>query len=151
MLDRIIEFFRGRKADSAKARAYLATRSTSLFRESLEDYDLFTRYVGAVEPPAILIGTARDSSGREVPIEYALDDLYCMSLIQGMTGSGKTSFATHIHASALMQSGRMGVIDCKSGFYDTALEWAGAMAYAMDEDTRDAFIRPLCMRSKADA
>ncbi|HXN41758.1 MAG TPA: TraM recognition domain-containing protein [Myxococcaceae bacterium] len=64
-------------------------------------------------------------------------------MVQGGTGSGKTKFMTSVVSRALRERTPVGVIDCKSGFYDAALEWAGSVAYGLAEPARSDFIRSL--------
>jgi len=137
------ERLRGRARDEAKARRYLAEAAGSEFRELMADYDVFVEPLAAVPEPAVLIGTTRDSAGREIPVRLAADELYTHWLVQGGTGSGKTSFMTSIVSRALREGAPIGVIDCKAGFYDAALEWAGSVAYSLPEPERTAFIRRL--------
>ncbi len=145
MLERLIEIARGRAADQGKARAYLAHHAAESFREMLADYDAFVPHASRVEEPALPLGTARASSGEEIPVRLPWEDIYCHWLVQGGTGTGKTTFATWLVRNALRESQGIGVLDCKSGFFDAAILWAGATAYAMAPERREAFARRLAI------
>src|SRR5882762_10255089 len=119
-----LELFRRRSRDEAKARRYVAAEASLVFREVMADYDTFVEHVAAIPESAVLIGTAQDSAGTEVPVRLPADELYTHWLVSGGTGSGKTSFMTSVVSRALRERAPIAVIDCKSGFYDAALEWA---------------------------
>lgn len=138
-----LELLRRRRRDEVKARQYVAEESSAVFREIMADYDVFVDYLSTIPDSAVLIGTTRDSTGAEIPVRLPADELYTHWLVQGGTGSGKTSFMTSIVSRALGEGAPVGVIDCKSGFFDAALEWAGSVAYSLPEPERSAFIRRL--------
>lgn len=143
MLERLVELSRRRSVDVAKARAVLGERAASEFRSLVADCDAFVPYAAEVKEPALLVGTARGSSGGEVLIRLPLDELFCHWLVSGGTGTGKTTFVTGIAAAALRQGCPVGVIDCKSGFFEAAIRWAGAIAHGMDRGGRETFVRRL--------
>src|SRR5262249_23485368 len=130
-LDQLTGIIRGADMDKAKARDYLAQRFNETLREEVGDYDMFVSEILKVKDPALLIGTSKDSLGNEIPVRLGFKDAACHWLIQGSTGSGKTSFATHVLAEMLSQGRPIGVVDCKSGFFEAAVRWAGATAYKM--------------------
>jgi len=138
-----LEFWRRRGRDEVKARQYVAEQASSVFRETMADYDVFVDHLREIPDSAVLIGTTRDSGGNDIPVRLPADELYTHWLVQGGTGSGKTSFMISIVSRALREGAPVGVIDCKSGFYDAALEWAGSVAYGLSEPERSAFIRRL--------
>src|SRR5262249_22487203 len=113
------------------------------FREEVAEYDMFVSDMLKVKEPALSIGTARDSLGIEIPVRLGFKAAACHWLIQGGTGSGKTSFATHVLAEMLSQGRPIGIVDCKSGFFDAAVRWSGALTYNMNEPRRNEFIRSL--------
>lgn len=145
MLERLIEVVRGRTADQAKAHAYLAEHAAASFREMLADYDAFVPHVSRVEEPALLLGAAKDSSGAEIPVRLPWEDVSCHWLVQGGTGTGKTTLVTWLVASALREGQGVGVLDCKSGFFDAAILWAGAIAYRAKPERREAFVKRLAI------
>jgi hypothetical protein len=138
-----LERWRGRGRDEAEARAYIAEQASAVFREIMADYDVFVDHLAAVPEPSVLIGTTRDSTGTEIPVRLPADELYTHWVVQGGTGTGKSSFMTSIVSRALREGAPIGVIDCKEGFFGAALAWAGSVAYDLPEPERSAFIRRL--------
>lgn len=138
-----LEFWRQRGRDEVKARQYVAEQASSVFRETMADYDSFVEHLAEIPESAVLIGTARDSRGHEIPVRLPAEELCTNWLVQGTPGSGKTSFMISVVSRALQEGAPVGVIDCKSGFYGAALEWAGSVAYGLSEPERSAFIRRL--------
>ena len=143
LLNHLTGIIRGTDLDRAKAQEYLADKFNETFSEAVAEYDTFVSHMLNVKEPAISIGSAKDSLGNEIPVRLGFKDSACHWLIQGSTGSGKTSFATHVLAEMLSQGRAIGVVDCKSGFFEASIRWAGAMAYNMDELRRKDFIRSL--------
>jgi hypothetical protein len=138
-----LERWRRRGRDEVKARQYVAAEASAVFRETMADYDTFVEHLAEIPDSAVLIGTARDSGGNEIPVRLPAEEICTNTLVQGTPGSGKTSFMISIVSRALREGAPVGVIDCKSGFYDAALEWAGSVAYGLSEPERSAFIRRL--------
>ena len=145
MLSQLIELCRGRTRDKEKAKEHLHDQAESSFQDIVEEYDSFVPYMRKIPESALHIGTAKDSVGNNIPVRLTRDDLYCHWLVQGGTGTGKTSFATWMLSRALCERLPIGVLDCKSGFFDTAIQWAGALAYRMDETKRTEFIQSLAI------
>lgn len=131
--------------DVPKARNTVAARHADLVRTHLVDggYDDFLPHMSRVGDPSILLGTTEDSAGKPVPVRMPLDDLATHLLITGATGSGKTSFATWLLASAMRNGLPVSSLDCKSGFHDLVLRWAAVHAYGLPRNERAAFIRRL--------
>jgi hypothetical protein len=138
-----LERWRRRGRDEIKARQYVTAETSLVFREVMADYDTFVEHLAEIPESAVLIGTARDSAGNEIPVRLPADELCTNWLVQGTPGSGKTSFMISVVSRALREGAPVGVIDCKSGFYEAALEWAGSVAYGLSEPDRSAFIRRL--------
>src|SRR5262249_24385107 len=145
MMEWFIETFRGRQADWIKARKYIAESANSSFKEIMQGYDAFVPYMDEVSEPSILIGTGKDSLGNEVPVRIATSEIHRNWLITGGTGSGKTSFVASVFARGLEHGYGIGLIDCKEGFFDSALRQVGAMAYRMQTAQRQQFIRSLAV------
>ena len=145
VLIRWIELTRRRSVDRRKAQAYSAAVADAEFRAAMADYDSFVDVAGAVVEPAFPIGTAKDSAGDAIPIRLALDSLAAHWLVQGSTGVGKTTFAGSLMAWSLGQQAPIGTIDCKSGFFQSAIRSAGAIAYELSPDDREVFIRRLAV------
>src|SRR5215470_7509413 len=142
-LDQLTGIIRGTDLGRAKARDYLAQRFNETLREEVAEYDTFVSHMLNVKEPALSIGTSKDSLGNEIPVRLGFKDAACHWIIQGGTGSGKTSFATHVLAEMLSQGRPIGIVDCKSGFFDAAVRWSGALTYNMDEPRRNEFIGSL--------
>src|SRR2546426_6958260 len=60
-----LELWRRRGRDESQARQYVAEQSSAVFREIMADYDTFVEHLAAIPASAVLIGTARDSAGKE--------------------------------------------------------------------------------------
>jgi hypothetical protein len=145
MIDWFVETFRGRQSDWIKARKYIKEAANSSFKEIMQGYDAFVPYMDDVEDPSILIGTAKDSLGNDVPVRIATSEIHRNWLITGGTGSGKTSFVSSVFARALEHGYGIGLVDCKEGFFDSALRQVAAMAYRMEPVQRQEFIRSLAV------
>lgn len=143
MIERLIQACRGWGADRAKARAYLAHQAETEFRELMADYDGFVPVMAQAPEPALPLGTARDSLGTPVEVRLPLEDLAAHCLVSGATGSGKTTFVTGLLAEALRQGHPVGTLDCKAGFFEASLAWAGAIAYRLPPEQRRVFVRRL--------
>jgi hypothetical protein len=143
MIDWFVEALRGRQSDWIKARKYIAESARSSFKEIMSGYDEFVAHMDEVSEPSILIGTGKDSLGNEVPVRIATDEIHRNWLITGGTGSGKTSFVASVFARALEHGYGIGLVDCKEGFFDSALRQVAAMAYGMEPALRQQFIHSL--------
>ena len=131
MLQRSIEIIRRRRTDHLKARRYATEVSAANYRAAMRDYDAFVPAMGGVSAPAFEVGTARDSTGSPVSVRLGLNDWASHWMVQGSTGSGKTTFATSLAATRLASGYPTGVVDCKAGFFDAAIDWLAAVAYRM--------------------
>jgi hypothetical protein len=145
LLERLVEILRRANLDKAKAQKYLADRANEQFRDTVSDYDAFVAHMLNVKEPSVAIGTATDAIGNEIPARLELRDSACHWLIQGSTQSGKTSFATLVVAGILSHVHPVGVVDCKSGFFEAAIRWTGALAYRMEHWQRTKFIQSLAV------
>src|SRR5215813_1055324 len=113
MIEWFVETFRGRQSDWVKARKYIAESANSSFKEIMQGYDAFVPYMDEVSEPSILIGTAKDSLGNEVPVRIPTDEIHCNWLVTGAPGSGKTTFVTSAFVHALKHGHGVGFLDCK--------------------------------------
>src|SRR5262249_43432092 len=145
VLNWIIEKARTQGADQVKAHQYLSKSADENFRDIMRTYDAFVQYMEQVSDPSILIGTARDSLGQDVPVRIPTNEIHRNWLVTGASGSGKTSFVTSVFVQALEHGYPMGILDCKNDFFDTALRWAAAKAYRMEPPPRQQFIRSLAV------
>jgi hypothetical protein len=98
-----------------------------------------------VPSPAFLVGTAHDSAGEPVPVRLSLADLTSHWLVQGGTGTGKTTFVTSLIAERIAYGLPAGVVDCKAGFFDSVIEWLGALAFRWTPPARATLIKRLAI------
>jgi len=145
MLQSWIELARRRHVDRHKARHYLATVADANFRSAMAEYDAFVPTMAAVRPPSFRVGTANDSAGQPVSIQLSLAELTSHWLVQGGTGTGKTTFVTSLIAERFRLGLPCGVFDCKAGFFDAAVEWLGAIAYRLPPVARAELVRRLAV------
>ena len=68
MLDWLIETFRRPCLDQEKAQAYLEEQATSSFRDIVEEYDSFVPFMRKIPESALLVGSAKDSLGSDIPV-----------------------------------------------------------------------------------
>jgi len=145
MLQRWIEILRRDRTDRAKARRYVAGLTAATYRATMRDYDAFVPVMNGVGGPAIEIGTALDSAGAPIPVRLGLDQLASHWLVQGGTGSGKTTFVTWLVAERLRRNLPAGVIDCKAGFFEAAIQWLGAIAYGLPPEAQAQFVKRIAI------
>lgn len=143
--ERLVEALRGRGRDRDKARIVVADAASAAYREGVADYDAFVDASALVEEPSFIVGVAHDSTGNTVPIRLAVSDLAAHALVQGGTGTGKTSLVTGLVGWALAHDMPIAVADCKSGLFDSAIERAAAVAYGLDDESLSAFVRRLAV------
>jgi len=136
---------RRRSLDRAKAQEHVRDTAESSFRQIMGNHDAFVAHMERIKEPSILIGTAKDAVGSEVPVRIGTQEIHAHWLITGGTGSGKTSFVTGVFSRAVEHGYPVGVVDCKSGFFDSAIRWAAALAYRMEPARREAFIRSMAV------
>ena len=145
VLMRWIELARRRAVDRAKARAYSAAAADAEFRAAMADYDAFVDIAEAIVDPAFPVGMAMSATGDAVPIRLPLEALAAHWVIQGGTGVGKTTFAASLVAWALAHEAPIGVVDCKSGFFQAGVRAAGAVAYTLSPPARESFVRRIAI------
>lgn len=145
MLGRWVEILRGRGRDREKAQVAVADFASAAYRDAVADYDAFVEIAKRAKRPAFTVGVAQDSTGAEIPIRLGVEDLRLHALIQGGTGTGKTTFVTRLIAWAVANGVPSGVIDCKSGFFESAIAWVAVAAHAMRESMRSRFVERLAV------
>ncbi len=143
MIRQLVELLRGRSVDRSKGHAYVTHQADYYAREAMAEYDSFVPVMADVREPSFLLGSARDSQGNAVAVKLGCDEFPAHWLLQGGTGTGKTSFVTSLLARSLSLGCPVGIVDCKSGLFDAALSWMGAHAYTLAPADRDAFMRDL--------
>jgi hypothetical protein len=147
MLERWSGFLRDRGADHRRGYQAVQGKALDTYRKAMAEYDAFVPHARAVSE-GLLLGTATDSSGEEIPIRLALDDDYTTLLVQGTTGSGKTTWIASLLGQELSAHRGVGVIDAKGDLFDTAIRLAAAVAHghgigdAERERTRLVVVNP---------
>jgi len=145
MLQSWIEAVRRRHVDRAKARTYTADVAAAHFRATMRDHDAFVPLMSGVPAPAFHVGTAHDSTGVPVAVRLRLAEITSHWLVQGGTGTGKTTFVTSLVADRIMYDLPIGVIDCKAGFFETTIQWLGTIAYRLPPLARANLVRRLAV------
>jgi len=145
MLQRWIEIMRGRARDRYLARTQIADEAARVYRDAVGDHDAFVDAAEKIDGPSFLVGTARDSMDTPVPVRLPVEAIPVHWLVQGGTGTGKTTFVTSFVAWALTHGVPVGVVDCKSGFFQVVIRWVAALAYLMNPAERAAFLRRLAI------
>jgi Flp pilus assembly CpaF family ATPase len=103
--------FRRRSADTAAAFRVVEAAAAREFREAMVEYDAFVDPAKTVTH-GLLLGTARSSAGEDVPLRRAWGDDNCGWLVQGGTGTGKTTWVASLLSQALEARRPFGLIDC---------------------------------------
>jgi hypothetical protein len=140
---RWIEITRRRAVDRMKAGAHSAAAADAAFRAAMADYDAFVDIAAGVAEPAFQVGTANDSTGQAVPIRLPSEALAAHWRIDGGTGAGKTTFAMSLATWMVRHDLPIGTVDCKSGFFESGIRSAAALAYEMSPAARRTFVNRL--------
>jgi len=129
--------------DLDRARAVLARQPEERLSQLLRDHghDAFVPVVSEAPEPVIRLGTAETAAREAVPVRVSLADAEAHWTIAGTTGAGKTSFAALLMSQMLSEGFGVGGADFKSGFWEDAIERAGAYAYRMPRGEQAAFVR----------
>lgn len=145
VIRRLVEIVRSREAD--RERAWRTARLEAEEEASIQnaDREAIYRAIQEVPDPAIVIGTARHPTGRRVPLRLGKHELATHWLVQGGTGTGKTSFISWVVSRANALRCPIGVVDCKSGFFDVILRSLAAFAYRLDTAAVPAFVQSLAV------
>lgn len=131
-----MERLRDRRGDRAKSLTAVGQRAEAELREKLGDYDAFVEPARAVTD-GLLVGTATSSLGMEVPIRLAWGDEYAHWLIQGGTGTGKTTWAGSLLRQEIEKGRPFGLVDCKGDLFRAGIRWAAALGQARDPARRE--------------
>lgn len=135
-----IERFRDRGRDEAEAVEAVSKMSQEALREALADYDAFVPEAKAVKD-GLILGTATSSAGEEVPIRLPWDEEYCHWLVQGGTGTGKTTWISSVIRQEFASARPVGVVDCKGDLFEIAIRWNVAVARKLPPDRREECMR----------
>lgn len=136
MIQRVIEQLRGRTHDEKKALETVRETSLREAREAFADYDRFVVDAKAVKG-GLLLGTGKPSTGESVDIRLPWDDEYCHWLVQGGTGTGKTTWITSLLRQELARGRPAGVIDCKGDLFESVLRTAAAGSRSLAAENRE--------------
>jgi len=90
MVQWLIERMRNKQADRAKALEAIGEAARAELHEALADYDRFVAPARDLTD-GFLLGTARSSTGEEIPIRLPWASAAAHWLVQGGTGTGKTT------------------------------------------------------------
>jgi hypothetical protein len=131
-----IDRLRNRQADRAKALRAVQEASRQALRGTMAEYDAFAEPARAARD-GLLLGTARSSAGEELVIRLPWGDEYAHWLIQGGTGSGKTTWIASFLRQELEAGRPFGVIDCKGDLFHSAIRWTAALAQSLEPDQRE--------------
>jgi hypothetical protein len=114
------EWLRGVRTDQEEALRSVRAEALRDAREAMAGHDAAVRFGGSVKK-GLLLGTARSSAGKESEIRLAWGSEYAHGLVQGGTGSGKTSWVSSVIAQELAARRPVGVIDCKGDLFESVL------------------------------
>jgi hypothetical protein len=131
-----MERLRDRRGDRAKSLAAVGQRAEAELREKLGDYDAFVEPARAVTD-GLLVGTATSSLGTEIPIRLSWGNEYAHWLVQGGTGTGKTTWAGSLLRQELAKGRPFGLVDCKGDLFKAGIRWAAALGQAIAPARRE--------------
>jgi len=107
-------------------------------REVLKDYEAFIPHARHIRD-GLLVGTAATFGGHDIPIRLPWGDEHAHWLVQGGTGTGKTTWIASLIRQELAAGRPVGVVDYKGDLFNIAIQWAAVIATGLDEDRRRAF------------
>src|SRR5437867_7897548 len=136
----LIEMLRDRDADRQKALSLMAERAEEEFRHALGDCDAFVEDAQAIDD-GLLVGDARSSTGEEIPIRLPWGDEHVHWIVQGGTGSGKTTWISCLLRDELLAHRSFGVIDCKGDLFEAAVQLTAAMAQTFDHARKERLLK----------
>ncbi|MBI3825648.1 MAG: DUF853 family protein [Candidatus Rokubacteria bacterium] len=127
MLETWARLMRSRGSDEERALRGVRGRAEREVREALAGYDAFVRDALSIEE-GLVLGTARSATKEEIPLRLPWDAEYAHWLVQGGTGTGKTTWVASLLAQELEAGRPFGVLDCKGDLYAMALRMVGRSA-----------------------
>src|SRR2546426_194926 len=133
MVQSWFEFLRNRRSDHDKAVRRVQDFAENDLRDAMAAYDAFVPQARQVKD-GLLLGTARSSQGEEIPLRLPWDREYAHWLVQGGTGTGKTTWVASLLDQELKAGRPFGVIDCKGDLFDAVLRQTSAFAEASGGD-----------------
>ena len=138
MLHALMELLRSQEGDRTKALRAVGASAEREVREALAEYDAFVPEARVIRE-GLLLGTARSSAGEEIAIRLPWGAEYAHWLIQGGTGTGKTTWVSSLLEQQLRAGRPFGVLDCKGDLYRAALASVAKMASSQDARRHEAF------------
>lgn len=126
MVQSWFEFLRNRRADHDKAVRRVQHFAEHELREAMADYDAFVPQARKVTD-GLLLGTARSSQKEEIPLRLPWGREYAHWLVQGGTGTGKTTWVASLLDQELRAGRPFGVIDCKGDLFEMVLRQTSAL------------------------
>src|SRR5206468_10309818 len=96
-------------------------------RDAMAEYDALVPSARQVKD-GLLLGTARSSQGEEIRFRLPWGREYAHWLVQGGTGTGKTTWVASLLDQELKAGRPFGVIDCKGDLFDAVLRQTSAFA-----------------------
>jgi len=139
MVQSWFEFLRNRNADHEKAVRYVQELSKRELREAMADYDAFVPSAQQVKD-GLLLGTALSSQKEKIPLRLAWGREYAHWLVQGGTGTGKTTWVGSLLDQELRAGRPFGVIDCKGDLFEMILRQTSAFVQSSGKEV--AVINP---------
>jgi hypothetical protein len=137
LLQRWMEWLRTGERDQTGAVRAVTERAEREVREAVAAYDAFVEPARAVTD-GLHVGTANSSQGEQVPIRLPWGEEHSHWLVQGGTGTGKTTWITEIFRQELVAGRPVGLIDCKGDLFDAGLRSVAAVAHTLPEAARAA-------------
>lgn len=142
MLEWLASGLRTRSRDQVEALRAVKAASDRDLRHALADYDAFVPHARSIKE-GLLVGTGETSSGERVPVRVPWNEEFCHWLVQGGTGTGKTTWIASILRQELAAERAFGVLDCKGDLFEAAIQWTAALSCTMPPDRREALRRRL--------
>lgn len=122
-----------RKPAVDRDRAYEAVRAAAEqdLRQAFAEYDAFVSEARAVQD-GLLLGTARSREDEEIPMRLQWNSEYCHWLVQGGTGTGKTTWVSSVLGQEFAAGRPAGVVDLKGDLFETALREITALGQRLE-------------------
>ncbi len=133
-----MEWLRGRHGDRIKAMQTVQLTQQARTLEVLRDYEAFIPHARRIRD-GLLVGTASASEERRIPIRLPWGDEHTHWLVQGGTGTGKTTWVASLLRQELAAGRSVGVLDYKGDLFKAAIQWAAVAATGFEEERRRAF------------
>jgi hypothetical protein len=136
------ELVRSRGVDAAKAFRAVEDVVRAEAREAMADYDAFVEPAKAVRE-GLLLGAGRSSAGEEIPVRLPWGDEHHHWLIQGGTGTGKSTWIAAILRQELECGRACGAIDCKGDVFAAMIRWTAALAHRLPPASKQGLLERL--------